>query len=74
MPALDPEAIATDAQVEWFATTEAARAGASSTPFRRHKGSKFGCGIRVPGFVRWPDLLANGAVLTRRITGHNWFQ
>ncbi len=75
LAAIESEGIANETLVVWVSDNGGNfRAGASNEPFRGGKGSVFEGGIRVPGMIRWPGVLASGATFRQQITAHDWFQ
>lgn len=74
LSALESEGIAKDTLVVWVSDNGGnPRAGASNTPLRGGKGSTFEGGIRVPGTIRWPEVLSPGTTFGQQVTAHDWF-
>ena len=71
---IESEGLSEDTLVVWVSDNGGnTRAGASNEPFRGNKGTAFEGGIRVPGMIHWPGVLATGKKFEQRITAHDWF-
>jgi len=74
LDAVESEGIVDDTLVVWVSDNGGlTQAGASNTPLRAGKGTAFEGGIRVPGIIQWPGVLASGEKFEQRITAHDWF-